>query len=391
MGLSIMGGATFLFVLSTGSGHATATATATATASEFRGHSASSSSTTMTMMTSDEDHHHPRTTTTTCPLSSDWSVEGKCYFVAPGHWSFVDCQDTVCPSYEDGAHLATTTTAAQLAGVKERIDAYNTYVYVGLFEAGEDESGDWQWVVDVSASGPEVDDDDSGDDDDADGGSHWRGGWTPGQPDNWCIDEDCAILGPAWEGWVDASCVVGLACLCERASGGSVDATSEAYEAFRSDVIRGGGSSGGVYEDCGEEKAEAAAEEEDAKESADREEAILRELHAILAFGLATFFLALAACVLAARAACVTSRGGGGRGRGIIGRSHLSGSGGEDGPPSLFGGGDYGDNNNDDDAAGSSGSSGFWSSFSFFDPSRSSGKNKGYGSDDLGMDLAERF
>ena len=36
----------------------------------------------------------------------------------------------------------------------------------------------------------------------------WRN-WQPGEPNEWCTDEDCGLLAPGlWDGWVDASCTV---------------------------------------------------------------------------------------------------------------------------------------------------------------------------------------
>ena len=86
--------------------------------------------------------------------------------------------------------------------------------WLGLFEAGEDESGDWQWV-------------------DTDATSGYRA-WNPGEPNEWCTDEDCAVFAPRmFHGWVDASCTIeGWAvCLCRY--GGH---PSEAYKATRPEL-----------------------------------------------------------------------------------------------------------------------------------------------------------
>ena len=43
----------------------------------------------------------------------------------------------------------------------EYIYSMDTYAFIGLFEAGVDESGDWQWVDGADNS--------------------WMGGWQPGE------------------------------------------------------------------------------------------------------------------------------------------------------------------------------------------------------------------
>ena len=72
-------------------------------------------------------------------------------------------------------------------------------VWIGLFESGEqDESGVWEWVNGMSDT--------------------WRN-WQPGEPNEWCTDEDCGLLAPGlWDGWVDASCTIPnwAQCLCRR-------------------------------------------------------------------------------------------------------------------------------------------------------------------------------
>ena len=43
--------------------------------------------------------------------------------------------------------------------------------------------------------------------------------WQPGEPNEWCTDEDCGLLAPGlWDGWVDASCTIPnwAQCLCRR-------------------------------------------------------------------------------------------------------------------------------------------------------------------------------
>ena len=47
----------------------------------------------------------------------------------------------------------------------------------------------------------------------------WRN-WQPGEPNEWCTDEDCGLLAPGlWDGWVDASCTVRKSNLAARLTG----------------------------------------------------------------------------------------------------------------------------------------------------------------------------
>lgn len=106
-----------------------------------------------------------------------------------------------------GGTLGSIRNEEENKWVEEHI-AKDTPLWLGLFEAGEDESGDWQWV---------------------DGYEGNYRDWTPGEPNEWCTDEDCAIFAPEkFPGWVDTSCTVdGWAhCLCRE---GAVAPTA-AYE-----------------------------------------------------------------------------------------------------------------------------------------------------------------
>ena len=109
------------------------------------------------------------------------------------------------------------------------------------------------------------------------------------------------MVGPIWEGWLDASCFVELACLCERI-GGDESKTSDAYKVFREELLVTEQQSYDICSADDDEETEYDEEKADKVEEG-KEDAILRELHAILFFVLATFILALTSCVLATKAA----------------------------------------------------------------------------------------
>lgn len=143
----------------------------------------------------------------------------------------------------------------------------NEFVFIGLFEGGADESGEWQWV---------------------DGSSLNFEYWTPGDPNNYCLDEDCGLVGPSWDGWVDASCDISVKCVCQSSGTPSTE-----YEAVKADLDATGW---GDYDEC-----EDYDEEETEGEIYDmvdellwRMEVTQGEITAILVFVILLFLLMLA-------------------------------------------------------------------------------------------------
>lgn len=118
-----------------------------------------------------------------CPTGYEGPDGGGCFMMSERTGTFLECE-AECES--KGGTLASIRSASEddfarsLAGQRA--------VYLGLFEAGEDESGDWQWVDGFDGS--------------------YRA-WNPGDPNEWCTDEDCAVFAPSkFADWVDASCTV---------------------------------------------------------------------------------------------------------------------------------------------------------------------------------------
>ena len=140
-----------------------------------------------------------------CPLGySGPSYESdSCFKVSDVRATFVGCQTNVCGP--EGGTVASLRNLEEFAWVRDLLDLKDAAGFVGLFEYGEDESGDWRWVDGTRPGFIE---------------------WTSGEPNQQCgVDEDCAVLAPdIWPGLVDASCAVEVNCVCRH--GGSV---SEEY------------------------------------------------------------------------------------------------------------------------------------------------------------------
>ena len=132
-----------------------------------------------------------------CPSPWSGSTGDACFLISDFPATFSQCQQH-CES--QGGSLATIKNAQEDAYVRNLVTTERA-VWIGLFESGEeDESGIWEWV-----DGAE---------------STWRH-WQPGEPNEWCTDEDCGLLAPGlWDGWVDASCTIPnwAKCLCRKGS-----------------------------------------------------------------------------------------------------------------------------------------------------------------------------
>lgn len=140
-----------------------------------------------------------------CSEGYDGPAGGGCFLKIQWPARFTQCQDK-CERL--GGTMASIRDAAENDWVRDNL-ASASPLWLGLFEAGEDESGDWQWV---------------------DGYEGGYRSWNVGEPNEWCTDEDCAIFAPEkFPAWIDASCTVdGWAhCLCRE---GAVAPTA-AYEA----------------------------------------------------------------------------------------------------------------------------------------------------------------
>jgi len=167
---------------------------------------------------------------TSCPADFVAYQDG-CYYFSEDTHHMMDCQRDVCGPLN--ATLVTITNH-ELNGwlSKQVMNLSLDAAWIGLFERGEDESGDWVWVngsrTNVSSF------------------------WQPGQPDNACVDEDCVVLPnyniflfpvtdmndsdvPA--GWTDVACFTLARCICQ--TGGN--ATSEDFKASEPNLTATGG------------------------------------------------------------------------------------------------------------------------------------------------------
>ena len=112
--------------------------------------------------------------------------------------------------------------------------------------------------------------------------------WEPGEPNNYCLDEDCGLVGPFWDGWVDSSCDIEVKCVCQ-ASG----TPSSEYEEAKSNLDDTGW---GDYDEC--EDYDEEEEEEEIFDMVDellwKTEVTQQEVTAILVFVILLFLLMLA-------------------------------------------------------------------------------------------------
>ena len=120
-----------------------------------------------------------------CPSPYEGTSIDACFLISDFPATFSQCQQH-CES--NGGSLATIKNKDEDDYVRQLVTTQRA-VWIGLFESGEqDESGVWEWVNGMSDT--------------------WRN-WQPGEPNEWCTDEDCGLLAPGlWDGWVDASCTV---------------------------------------------------------------------------------------------------------------------------------------------------------------------------------------
>ena len=130
-----------------------------------------------------------------CPSPYEGTSTDACFLISDFPATFSQCQQH-CES--NGGSLATIKSKQEDDYVRQLVTTQRA-VWIGLFESGEqDESGVWEWVNGMSST--------------------WRN-WQPGEPNEWCTDEDCGLMAPGlWDGWVDASCTIPnwAHCLCRR-------------------------------------------------------------------------------------------------------------------------------------------------------------------------------
>lgn len=127
-----------------------------------------------------------------CPWP--WTRIGRhCFWLSDDAHNFEHCQRDVCGSR--GATLA-CIRKDESAGISWAMGVNHVEqltAWIGYMDYGE-ERGGWAWI--------------NGDN------SNYTN-WRPGDPDEYCGNEDCAALIGANSYWMDISCRVRLPCLCE--------------------------------------------------------------------------------------------------------------------------------------------------------------------------------
>eukprot|EP00929_Paragymnodinium_shiwhaense_P101155 TRINITY_DN64008_c0_g2_i1.p1 TRINITY_DN64008_c0_g2~~TRINITY_DN64008_c0_g2_i1.p1 ORF type:complete len:509 (-),score=74.49 TRINITY_DN64008_c0_g2_i1:94-1620(-) len=118
--------------------------------------------------------------------------EERCFFVSQTRATYADCQGKICA--EKNSSLASISDGHVNEFLYRMLEG--DVGFIGLYEYGPQESGDWRWVNGRKSS--------------------YRN-WYPNEPNNWCLDEDCAIFFPprGVAQWFDASCGIQVRCLCE--------------------------------------------------------------------------------------------------------------------------------------------------------------------------------
>eukprot|EP00928_Gymnodinium_smaydae_P043179 TRINITY_DN28991_c0_g1_i1.p1 TRINITY_DN28991_c0_g1~~TRINITY_DN28991_c0_g1_i1.p1 ORF type:complete len:520 (-),score=43.29 TRINITY_DN28991_c0_g1_i1:118-1677(-) len=144
---------------------------------------------------------------TSCP-DSFRQYDEECYFFSAELHNFTECQQRICASANgtlavvSNAGLNDFLTSWYLNMSLQRL-SMAAPAFIGLYERGADESGDWAWV---------------------NGSNLTFSAWSIGEPNNWCLDEDCVVLDVmSSPGWRDVSCAVDGFCLCQHTGVGTHD------------------------------------------------------------------------------------------------------------------------------------------------------------------------
>ena len=123
----------------------------------------------------------------------------RCYRLSEDSHSFTECQSEICGPM--GSTLACVRSEDENNRIHELLSTENAKngemwgAWIGFHEGKAE--GDWAWTSTCNSD-------------------YTR--WHPGEPNDYCVDEDCTMMAPELWGrqWVDASCELDAYCLCEH-------------------------------------------------------------------------------------------------------------------------------------------------------------------------------
>eukprot|EP00929_Paragymnodinium_shiwhaense_P013186 TRINITY_DN121045_c0_g1_i1.p1 TRINITY_DN121045_c0_g1~~TRINITY_DN121045_c0_g1_i1.p1 ORF type:complete len:512 (-),score=73.18 TRINITY_DN121045_c0_g1_i1:188-1723(-) len=154
----------------------------------------------------------------------------KCFYISNTTATFVECQDQICTPLK--SVMASAVSHPENKLLSTLLENSSHGAFVGAFRAydqpqdGADQSlGKWAWV---------------------DGSMKFMPipYWAQGEPNSWCVSEDCAIIQPGHVGWADVACGTRQLCICEQ---GESDKPSNLYLNTRANLTEYGF---GSYTSC---------------------------------------------------------------------------------------------------------------------------------------------
>lgn len=125
-------------------------------------------------------------------------AETKCLFLSDEMHSFTECQEAVCGPRNATLACVSSAEENELLGrwfaTESALHPGKWGAWIGQYQ--EANEGAWRWTSTCRST---------------------FSSWHPGEPNNYCMDEDCTMISPRMWGanWVDAACNVKAACICE--------------------------------------------------------------------------------------------------------------------------------------------------------------------------------
>mmetsp|Transcript_40136 Transcript_40136/g.101557 ORF Transcript_40136/g.101557 Transcript_40136/m.101557 type:complete len:269 (-) Transcript_40136:154-960(-) len=157
----------------------------------------------------------------TCPydtheLKVSEGAPSKCVYLSDELHTFTECQEAVCGPRN--ATLVCVSSAEENAalgrwfGMQSALHPGEWGGWIGQYQ--EAHEGEWRWTSTCGSS---------------------YNSWHPGEPNNFCMDEDCTMISTRMWGldWVDAACNMKAACICQTGTVLSPEYTEEATHELR--------------------------------------------------------------------------------------------------------------------------------------------------------------